>query len=81
MLARLQMEVDDALAQYDIVGDKVFGHPRLHFRGAPWPKYSTRRMEGALREVIRNCLDRSGRPGGLEYSMLLKTEDDGACRT
>ncbi|KAK8183074.1 acyl transferase/acyl hydrolase/lysophospholipase [Phyllosticta capitalensis] len=60
MLARLEQTVDEALEQYDVVGNQVFGKPRrlpslLPALGHLRPKYPTRRMKRALQEVIRTA--------------------------
>lgn len=59
MLGRLRMSIDDALAQYDIVGNQVFGKPRLLHRQLGFlnyatPKYRSRDMKKAILEVVRN---------------------------
>lgn len=53
MLARMEMTIDQAMAQYDVVGDTVFGKPRfLHSTIAATnylqPKYPSRRMIKAI---------------------------------
>lgn len=60
MLARLEQTVDEALEQYDVVGNQVFGKPRwlpslLPLFGHLRPKYPTRRIKRALQEVIRTA--------------------------
>ena len=62
MLSRIEMDIDTALQQYDMVGDQVFARPRfLHsfIKGANAirPKYPSRYMERAIQEVISKCLE------------------------
>ena len=62
MLARMEMDIDKALEQYDTVGNAVFAKPRfLHssIRGvsAVRPKYPSRNMAEALKCVIKKGLE------------------------
>lgn len=71
MLARMEMDVDEALKQYDTVGRSVFARPRiLHsavsllsvpsavsLLSAIRPKYKSRYMKRALKEVIAKGLE------------------------
>ena len=57
MLSRLEMNIDDALEQYDLVGNEVFAKHR-HFHsikamGIIRPQYKTKNIEAALRKVIK----------------------------
>jgi hypothetical protein len=59
MLGRLEMSVDTALHQYNVVGNEVFGKPRfIHSKiglaDFLRAKYSSANMENALISVIRN---------------------------
>jgi len=61
MLARMEMDVDEALKQYDTVGKSVFARPRtLHssvsLLSAVRPKYKSRYMNEALKKVIAEGL-------------------------
>jgi hypothetical protein len=61
MLARLELSVQKALQQYDIVGNTVFGKPRmLHstvkIANFVREKYKAEQMENALLDVIRDQL-------------------------
>jgi len=61
MLARMEMTIDQAMAQYDIIGDAVFGKPRfLHSTIAATnylqPKYPSRRMVRAIQRVTKTGL-------------------------
>lgn len=66
MLGRLEMSVQAALDQYDLVGREVFGRPRyihskLGVANYLRPKYSSRRMEETLVTIIRNGLREESR--------------------
>jgi hypothetical protein len=57
MLGRMEMSVQEALNQYDVVGNQVFGKPRLfHSRVGAFnflrPKFPSRNMKNALIDVI-----------------------------
>jgi hypothetical protein len=55
MLSRMGMDIDDALRQYDTVGNTVFAYPRpqrKRWGGIALPKYASRNMDKALREVV-----------------------------
>ena len=59
MLGRMEMPIQVAIQQYDIVGNVVFGHPRRLNSRLPVanfirPKYRQERMKTALKEVIEN---------------------------
>jgi len=60
MLGRLQMNVDDALKEYENLGREVFGKPRLlSMRGPiPWlrEKYSDNKIEQLVKGIIRRRL-------------------------
>jgi hypothetical protein len=61
MLGRLEMSVQKALDQYDLVGREVFGNPRfihstLGFANFIRPKYPSKNMEAAMISVIQNGL-------------------------
>jgi len=57
MLGRLRMSISDALSQYQKFGTRVFGHPRMIYKGPPFffprARYSTRRMRTAILEVVK----------------------------
>jgi hypothetical protein len=49
------MDIDDALGHYDTVGNTVFAHPRPQRKrwwGIALPRYPSRNMDKALREVV-----------------------------
>ncbi|CAM1502760.1 Fc.00g075360.m01.CDS01 [Cosmosporella sp. VM-42] len=56
MLGRLRMSVDDALKEYAVFGNAVFGKPRwFHERWLlffPRPKFSTQRARAAFQNVV-----------------------------
>lgn len=87
MLSRLQMDIDLALRQYDIVGEKVFGRPRrLSLKHVRRPKYRSTDMNDALQEVIGNALPRpmSGQQDNkvrARYSVKLQNDNQYACHT
>ncbi|KAK5004752.1 hypothetical protein LTR39_006103, partial [Cryomyces antarcticus] len=62
MLGRMEMSVEKALEQYDLVGNKVFGKPRrLHSKmklaNLLRPKFPARNMESAINQVIKSGLE------------------------
>jgi len=54
------MSIDEALDQYLVVGNQVFGHPRIwHERSilfCPRAKFASRKMKAAIVQVILNKL-------------------------
>ncbi|KAI9783850.1 MAG: hypothetical protein M1816_001151 [Peltula sp. TS41687] len=59
MLGRLRMPIDDAFAQYDVVGNQVFGKPRILHRQFGFlnyisSKYRSRDMKKAILQVVKN---------------------------
>ncbi|KAI0161746.1 FabD/lysophospholipase-like protein [Hypoxylon sp. FL1284] len=63
MLGRLRMSVDEALKQYSVFGNDIFGRPRWwHGQSVPlwWPraKYSTRKTREAFKRIITNSKQR-----------------------
>lgn len=59
LLARLEMDIDTALDQYDIFGNSVFAKPRfLHSRTKYLlgPKFRTKDIESTLIKVIKEGL-------------------------
>ncbi|KAF1809400.1 FabD/lysophospholipase-like protein [Eremomyces bilateralis CBS 781.70] len=61
LLSRMGMSIDMALAQYDVIGNSVFGRPRLLNRASKamdfiQSKYSAKQMEDAICQVIANGL-------------------------
>lgn len=61
MLGRMQMSADQALDQYNTVGNEVFGKPRplhvqLKFADLLAPKYGPKQMERAIQKVIEEGL-------------------------
>jgi hypothetical protein len=61
MLGRMEMPIQTAIDQYEIVGNLVFGNPRrlnslIKIANFIRPKYSQERMANALKKVIENGL-------------------------
>jgi len=79
------MDIDDALRQYNTVGNKVFAHPRPHgtrLGGILRPRYASSNMNEAVREVVthgsKKEIDRT-KPESSE--IRLTNENKLACRT
>jgi hypothetical protein len=52
MLSRFRMTVDDCLAEYKTLGEKIFGHPRPFAKGAIiWHKFNYRVLEEVIKDV------------------------------
>ena len=61
MLGRMQMTVDEAMQQYDVIGKQVFAKPRRMHHRMPLlnyvrPKYPSRHMAQALQDVTKEAL-------------------------
>lgn len=59
MLGRLEMSVQEAIDQYDIMGCSIFGRPRflhssLKVANYLQPKYSSKKTEAVFKDVISN---------------------------
>ena len=64
------MTVHDCIKEYEILGDKIFGHPRpCSWFGILWPKYSS----GRLRKVIN---DVTARHSTIGYILNYEIEKD-----
>lgn len=63
MLGRFRMTVADCLDEYENLGQRVFGKPRLISQRnvpiVPWPKYSARGLEKVFRDVTRRRCEAS----------------------
>lgn len=85
MLSRLKMDVNEALEQYNTVGNDVFAQHRpkiLTFGGVLRPKYGTKKIEGALRKVVENGAEReTRRTKCLPSDIRLRDENTDACHT
>jgi hypothetical protein len=73
MLGRLRMGVDEALAEYETLGEEIFGHSRwFSYRGpVPWMrgKYSGDRMSRVINNVVlRRLSERQLDVGGDSFS-------------
>lgn len=88
MLSRLQMDINLALQQYDIVGNRVFANPRrFSLKQMRRPKYRTTDMNDALQQVISNALpeqDLGVQPDNrarARFSIKLQNDNNYACHT
>jgi hypothetical protein len=90
MLGRMEMSVDNALGQYDIVGKEVFAKPRFprwktaRLVNAVYPKYPKKNIEATLQKVIGDGLktelqQRNLNPKG--ENKVLFEKDHRRCRT
>jgi len=63
MLSRLRMPIDEALAEYEVLGGYIFGHPRIFsIRGPvlfPRDKYSDERFVEVVKQVVDKRLPRN----------------------
>lgn len=54
MLSRFRMTVDECIAEYKSLGNKVFGHPRPFNKGGfPWHKFDYRVLETVIKDVTK----------------------------
>ena len=79
MLGRLRMTVNDCIAEFQDLGEKVFGHPRLALPGLtaimPRDKYDHIELEKAIKDIVR-------KQGPEFYSdTLFRQPNDTMCRT
>ena len=86
MISRMGMDIDQALQQYDTVGNMVFAKPRyLHssFRGVNVirPKYPNRNMANALKDVIEVGLKEELRLVGTITHKVPFSSNPARCRT
>jgi len=83
MLSRMGMPIDDAIDQYDTIGNGVFAQPRrLHVMGILRPKYRSEDMKKAVQIVLKNGLSReSKRTHTPEIGIKLRNENVQACHT
>lgn len=80
------MSVDEALDQYDIVGNQVFGKPRalhgaIRSLNLVRPKYPSRNMKNALLEVLENGLKDEIRRWDTYPDEAPLESDQARCRT
>ena len=80
MLGRLSMTVDECLEAYEILSERVFGHPRwFHCRSIlffnPRDKYDPKKLEKVICDVIRQR-----DPDGRSSTELQQLNED-MCRT
>jgi hypothetical protein len=86
MLGRMEMTVQAAIEQYDLVGNSVFGHPRrLHSKlgiaNFIRPKYSSERIEAALTKVVENGLQEELKHAGKKPQDAVFRSDEKRSRT
>lgn len=71
MLSRLRMSVDECIAEYKSLGQKVFGHPRPLCKGGfPWHKFDCK----ALEEVVESVTARYGEES--EFGIDFRSDED-----
>ena len=76
MLSRLRMTVDDCIAEYKSLGQKIFGNPRpLAFGAILWHKFDYQVLEAVIRSVVARHCEKSE-----EYELDFPSEED-LCRT
>lgn len=83
MLSRMKLSIDEALAQYDVVGNKVFGNPRpVHLDGKLLSKYRPQDMKKAVLSIIEARLgDERTRTQLRSKTIPLRNENPEACQT
>ncbi|KAK5128542.1 hypothetical protein LTR85_003213 [Meristemomyces frigidus] len=83
MLSRMKLSIDEALAQYDAVGNKVFGNPRtVHFDGKLLSKYHPKDMKAAVLSIIETQLgEERKRTQTRSDKIPLRNENPEACHT
>lgn len=85
MLSRMGMDIDEALRQYDTVGNKVFAHPRpamKHMGGFRNPIYESRTMDEALQQVVAHGSKKEATRRKLTSDEIrLADENEFVCRT
>jgi hypothetical protein len=85
MLSRLRMDVNEALEQYNTVGNDVFAQYRPKIAtlgGVVRPKYSTEKIEEALRQVVANGSRREFKRTKCQASKIrLLSDNTDACHT
>jgi hypothetical protein len=83
MLSRMQMSVDEALQQYITVGNGVFAQPRpryISFYGYLQPMYDSKKMIGALKQVVK-CGSKKEEHRTGHSDTILQNENTDACQT
>jgi hypothetical protein len=85
MLSRLKMDINKALQEYNLVGNTVFARPRPHIisvGGFLRPRYKSRYMREALRQVVEHGSAKETRRTGCPASeIMLVNENPDACHT
>ena len=85
MLSRMEMDVDDALSHYTLVGNEVFARPRpfsfINAANLFRPKYNSGRMKAAINTIIGKGLPQEvGKPGASPKDIAL-ANSPARCRT
>ncbi|KAI9797782.1 MAG: hypothetical protein M1833_005284 [Piccolia ochrophora] len=80
MLGRLRMNIDDCIKEYEMLGDRIFGHTRwFHLRSPLWyprDKYSHETMRNVIEAVVNRRVPKvAGFPGGKNFAY-----DESRCR-
>ena len=75
MLSRFRMTVDDCIAEYKSLGERIFGHPRPMAKGAIlWHKFSARELEQVIQDVTSRHSD------ARDFEATYPSDED-LCRT
>lgn len=80
LLGRLRMNVDDCIAEYEKLGEEVFGHSRWFHLRSPfwWPReqYNHKTLERIIQRVVNEKVPKIGNfPGGKNFQF-----DENRCR-
>lgn len=85
MLSRLKMDINKALQEYNLVGNTVFARPRpliISVGGLLVPRYKSRNMREALRQVVEHGSEKeTRRTGRLASEIMLVNENPDSCHT
>jgi hypothetical protein len=83
MLSRIGMPIDDAISQYNTIGNGVFARQRkFHGRGILRPKYRSNDMETAVKAVLEKGLSCESRRTHMNaINVTLRNENAEACHT
>jgi hypothetical protein len=86
MLARMRLDIDKAIGNYDTVGNMVFAHPRrinnaFGYVNAIRSKYRGKDMEKALQTVIKAGLQDELRWSNSTERDVVFESDPARCKT
>ena len=85
MLSRLKMDINKALQEYNLVGNTVFARPRPQIISVGVllvPRYKSRNMREALRQVVEHGSEKeTRRTGRVASEIMLVNENPDACHT